>query len=207
MLYFNLLPNELMDLIFFKLKSDSVLLKDISDRYSIFLDNLNKGNYLPENVFRVLDLSIKNKMLKYIDEIKGNKFDVNYNNVDIENHEYIIDEKGKEKILYKSPPDYIIDIINTYVNNSKYIFLYHETSYKRESGHDTFYIAKTKNNEYVIINIYESNWVNVGSLDIYINKNFKYLWETILNKEEYNHLLTTNLYIIPDKNIYFIEEL
>jgi hypothetical protein len=201
MLYFNLLPDELMDLIFFKLKSESVLLKDISDRYHIFLDNLNKGNYLPEDVFLILDLSIKNKMLKYMDDIKDLKFDIHYNGEDYNEYQ-TYDYTGIEGIVYRELPKNIYDIIINYINNSKYIFLYHEILDKNNDA-THFYMIQTKNNEYIIINLYLSDWIQYIPLNIHINKNFKYLWETVLNKEKYNPLLSANSYIESNIEYYY----
>jgi hypothetical protein len=204
MLYFNLLPDELMDLIFFKLKSDSILLKDISDRYPIFLDNLNKGNYLPENVFKILNSGIKDKMLKYINDIKDSKFDIHYNGKDIKNYDYT----DVERVEYRELSKDIYDIMINYINNSKYIFLYHETWYREDEGDSQIYLIQTKIDEFVIIDLYLSCWYSYKPLNIHINKNFKYLWETILNKEEYNPLLSANSYIESNiENHYNIKEL
>jgi hypothetical protein len=52
MLYFEFLPNELIEIIFLKLKNSSILLKNILvDNYIQFISNIKKGIYNPKDIF------------------------------------------------------------------------------------------------------------------------------------------------------------
>jgi hypothetical protein len=170
MLYLEILPNELMEILFIKLKKDSVLVSNISDTlkklYNKFMYNINNGIYLPINYLkRVSDINkVKNTLIHRI---------TTYHFIDIDDTrlKYIIDTIKSIKYIYSS---YIYD---NHINVLIAI------------------VAQTVDNNYIFIRYMPGT----AGICVYIDnyKNWKLFWDEILIKENITKdlLLIDNQYV------------
>jgi hypothetical protein len=171
MLYLELLPNELIEILFFKLRKESVALSNTSDTlkelYDKFMYNINNGLYLPinylKNAFNINE--VKSELISNINNIY--KFET----INLDN---------------------MIPMMN-FINKIKYIYSYNSWGLGWEDK--MYVISQTIDNLYIFIMYYKGEYDMRVSLAEY--KTWKLLWDDFISKDEErkSRILKNNNYI------------
>jgi hypothetical protein len=195
--YFDILPKELIELLFFTLKNKSILLSDVSDTlkiyYEEFITGVSNGYYTPDKVFKKINANDT-----YIDFIIKN-IEYDAENIDVYSEEY----KDKFQTEVFEFNDIIIttanrvEILNTIrysINNIKEIYLSNYIRQNLKTFNITLlYIMLTKNNDYIYFKRYQS-LMYPHKVKFYINKNWKYFWNNCIPDYGKDAVMYINLY-------------
>jgi hypothetical protein len=207
MLYFELLPNELIEIIFLKLKNSSILLKDILiDNYTQFISNIKKCMYNPKDIFNYKTIyhfinNMDSDFLEYRDSTinlivlsRYTGYYIRY----IRTQDLIFNKfngikfnQDNHKELFNKIETNILDIKYIYLNISMY-------------PNSTYIIGETNKKEYILIYKYESAMSKYYEVNIY--KNWKLLWNNIKILQLENIILYMTGYETLVGNYFRIEE-
>jgi hypothetical protein len=197
MLYFELVPYELIEIILFNLKDKSLNFGKCSDyvemMYSKYINNIIKCIYNPKDIFihKVINSNVNsNTFLNFFRKTETRYLSENkFNGIKFNNDNY---------------REYM-DTINDYINKIRYIYLYNMVTFK--SGKKIKYVVvETVNKEYMIICINYLHYLpnlSICSYEFNIVNNWKNVWKNELIRKQlmYLHLYSLNVKYILNNMI------
>jgi hypothetical protein len=204
--YFDLLPDELILIIFEKSKSDTLKLIHFGERYKIlinlFYDNLNKGKFDPYIVLK------KNDLYKYkLPYDKNIKHEINLDlhtnpqlTVNIVEHVRRSDTNSsymKNTIIHK---DNFKNILDLYSDNIEY-FYYFNNVYLNNCW-ITDIAAKTKSGEYIYIELSKVLLNRDTNIIIKHEKNWQIFWNNFISDDIKTKILIYNGYLPNETDSY-----
>jgi hypothetical protein len=185
-LFFELLPDELIDIIIYKMRYNPEPFTKVSERYkelyNKFLSLINRGIFNPNfvlngtNMILSPSLYMKDIISRFCISIRSNdKLYINAELMTVETRDSMI------TYMYKNIDE--IDYI--------YSFIHHSLS---QSGDIDVLVAKTRSSNYIYFRKYYS--MEHGTIvSFYIHNNWTYFWGEVLSTLTKNYLLYKSKYV------------